>query len=80
VESFQFLIVGGLGAVGAALTLGTLAAVVRYWRTGRWPGEQDIDDPPPVTTGHWIGLWLRAVIGVALTVWAVVSLLAADLL
>jgi hypothetical protein len=79
-ESFQFLIVGGLGAVGAALTFGTLAAVVRYWRTGRWPGEEDIDDPPPVTTGHWIGLWLRAAIGVALTVWAVVSLLAADLL
>lgn len=48
--SWVFLLVGGLGAVGAAMTLGTIAAMVRYRRTGTLPGvEQDeaADAPAP---------------------------------
>lgn len=39
-ESWVFLLVGGLGAVGAALSLGTLAAWIRYERTGEVPGHE----------------------------------------
>lgn len=38
-ESWIFLLVGGLGAVGAAMSLGTLAALVRYRSTGELPGD-----------------------------------------
>ena len=63
-ESWVFLLVGGLGAVGAALSLGTLTALVRYRRTGALPG-QDADaqpdvDPDPATERR---LWVRIVIG-----------------
>jgi hypothetical protein len=40
-ESWIFLVVGGLGAVGAAMSLGTLAALVRYRSTGELPGGTD---------------------------------------
>lgn len=40
-ESWVFLLVGGLGAVGAAMTLGTIAAMVQYRRTGTLPGLDD---------------------------------------
>lgn len=40
-ESWIFLAVGGLGATGAALSLGTLAALVRYRRTGTLPGQDE---------------------------------------
>ena len=40
-ESWVFLLVGGLGAVGAAMALGTIAAMVRYQRTGTLPGTDD---------------------------------------
>lgn len=47
-ESWLFLLVGGLGAIGAAMTLGTIAAMVRYRRTGTLPGvdEGDAVDAP----------------------------------
>lgn len=50
-ESWIFLLVGGLGAVGAAMSLGTLAALVRYRSTGELPGEatDDPDDEPART-------------------------------
>ena len=37
-ESWVFLLVGGLGAIGAAMSLGTIAAMVQYRRTGTLPG------------------------------------------
>ncbi len=40
-ESWVFLLVGGLGAIGAAMTLGTIAAMVQYRRTGTLPGVDE---------------------------------------
>lgn len=68
---WTFLLVGGFGAVGAAMALGTLAALVRYHRTGAWPGAEDTAD---VTTGRLVGLYVRVVVGAALAVYAFVSL------
>lgn len=68
---WTFLLVGGFGAVGAAMALGTLAALVRYHRTGAWPGTEDAAE---VTTGRLVGLYLRVVVGAVLAVYAFVSL------
>ena len=43
-ESWVFLLVGGLGAVGAAMSLGTLVAWIRFERTGEVPGQGTGDD------------------------------------
>ncbi len=42
-ESWVFLLVGGLGAIGAAMTLGTIAAMVQYRRTGTLPGVDETE-------------------------------------
>lgn len=63
VVSWQFLFIGTVAAVGAALALGTAAALVRYHRTGSFPGR-DPDDA--VTTGQLAGLWARVLIGVVI--------------
>lgn len=76
--SWQFLIVGSLGAIGAALAIGTLAALWRYHRTGRFPDAEN--DPTPVTRGRLVALWLRVVIGIGVAVYAVVSLSDAGLI
>lgn len=76
--SWHFLVVGSLGAIGAALAVGTLAALVRYFRTGRFPDAEN--DPSPVTTGRLVGLWLRVALGLGVAVYAVVSLASADLI
>lgn len=76
-STWTFLLVGGFGAVGAAMALGTLAALVRYHRTGAWPGADDTAD---VTTGRLVGLYLRVVVGVVLAVVATVSLSSRGLL
>ena len=68
---WTFLLVGGFGAIGAAMALGTLAALVRYHRTGAWPGAGDAAD---VTTGRLVGLYLRVIVGTVLAVVAYVSL------
>lgn len=60
-ESWVFLIVGGVGAVGAALTIGTLAALVRLRREGTLPGQPADAGPPPPGTVR--SLWLRVVVG-----------------
>lgn len=67
---WQFILVGGFGAVGAALAVGTLAALARWYRTGQWPdGSGD-----EVTTGRVVGLWVRVLLGVAVATWAATSL------
>lgn len=76
--SWQFLLIGSFGAVGAALAVGTLAALVRYYRTGTFPDHEN--DPAPVTKGRLVALWLRVVTGAAVAVYAVVSLADAGLL
>lgn len=76
--SWQFLVVGSLAALGAALAVGTLGALLRYYRTGRFPGE---DNPVGgVSTAHLVGLWIRVLVGAALAAWGVVSLVRAGLL
>ncbi len=65
-ESWVFLLVGGLGATGAALSLGTLAALVRYERTGEVPGlDEDSDDEVVAPSGSAVRrrLLVRIVIG-----------------
>lgn len=68
----MFLVVGGLGATGAALSLGTLAALVQYRRTGDLPGRgQDAPEPAPGTERR---LWVRIVIGAVVAGICLVSL------
>lgn len=68
---WTFLLVGGFGAVGAAMALGTMAALVRYHRSGAWPGQEDATD---VTTGRLVGLYVRVIVGLVLAIVAYVSL------
>lgn len=68
---WTFLLVGGFGAVGAAMALGTMAALFRYHRSGVWPGQQDAAD---VTTGRLVGLYVRVIVGLVLAIVAYVSL------
>lgn len=68
---WTFLLVGGFGAIGAAAAVGTLTALVSYWRTGNWPGQEP---GVPVSTGRIVGLWVRVVVGLAVAAWATVSL------
>ena len=68
---WTFLLVGGFGAVGAAMALGTMTALFRYHRSGAWPGQEDAAD---VTTGRLVGLYLRVIVGLVLAIVAYVSL------
>lgn len=71
-ESWVFLLVGSLGAAGAAMTLGTLAAIVRVRRTGTLPGQPDDAPPPPPGTER--RLWVRVVLGAVVAVTAALVL------
>ena len=73
---WTFLLVGSFGAVGAAMAVGTTAALVRYHRTGQWPGHEPGVE---VTRGRLAGLYLRVVVGRAFTVYAAISLADAGL-
>lgn len=75
-DSWRFLLIGSVGAVGAALAVGTVAALVRYHRTGSFPGREDVEVPP----ARLVGLYLRVLVGVAVAVWGAVSLAEAGLL
>lgn len=75
-DSWRFLLIGSVGAVGAALAVGTVAALVRYHRTGSFPGREDVEVPP----AQLVGLYLRVLVGVAVAVWGAVSLAEAGLL
>ncbi len=68
---WTFLLVGGFGAVGAAMALGTMAALFRYHRSGAWPGQEDAAE---VSTGRLVGLYVRVIVGLALAIVAYVSL------
>ena len=75
--SWAFLLVGSFAAVGAALALGTLAALLRYHRTGTFPGS---DAPAEVSTGRYVGMWARVVLGTGLALLGVVALQRSGLL
>lgn len=59
--SWQFLLFGTVGAVGAAMALGTIAALARYRRTGAFPGQEEAADPP--SRGQVLGLYARIAVG-----------------
>jgi hypothetical protein len=61
--SWLFLLVGSFAALGAAMAIGTLAAILRYHRTGTFPGG---DRPDELPRGRLIALWVRVVIGLVL--------------
>ncbi len=69
--SWAFLLVGSFAAVGAAMAIGTLAALLRYHRTGVFPGSEDGSPVPP---SRITALWLRVGLGVVLTVIGVVAI------
>lgn len=58
--SFGFLFFGSIGAIGAAMAAGTLAALMRYHRTGAFPGHEPGEE---VTRGKYLRLWARVVVG-----------------
>lgn len=72
----QFLLVGTFGAVGGALAVGTGAALLRYHRTGDFPGSEGA----PVGRSRLVALWLRVVVGAAIATYAVIDLNDAGLL
>ena len=74
---WTFLLVGSFGAVGAAMAVGTIAALIRYHRTGVWPGHQETAD---VSTGRLVGLYVRVIVGAVLATYAVISLSNAGLI
>lgn len=53
--------------IGAALAIGTGAALVRYWRTGRFPAQEDA--APSLLTA-----WAKVGLGLVLVVWGVATL------
>jgi hypothetical protein len=63
--SWLFLIIGSIAALGAAMAVGTLAALMRYRRTGSMPGS---DEPTELSTGKVVSLWIRIVVGVVVAV------------
>lgn len=66
--SFGFLLFGTVGAVGAALAFGTLAALWRYHRTGAFPNHEPGETIPRAT---YTKLWIRVGIGLALAAYGV---------
>jgi hypothetical protein len=75
--SWAFLIVGSFAAVGAAMALGTLAALVRYQRTGVFPGSEEAAQLP---TRRLVALGIRVGVGLVLTIIGVIALVRAGLL
>lgn len=76
--SWQFLLIGGFGAVGFAMAVGTLAALWQYKRHGHFPNA-DPDAPPPEAR-HFVGMWVRIVVGLLLAGAGLASLVANDLI
>jgi hypothetical protein len=75
--SWAFLLVGSFAALGAAMAVGTAAALVRYHRTGVFPGS---DSPAELPRSRLLALWSRVVIGVVLTAVGFVALQRSGLL
>lgn len=76
--SWAFLLIGSAAAVGAAMAIGTLAALLRYHRTGTFPGAAEV--PGELPTRRLVMLWLRIALGVALTIAGIVALVRAGII
>lgn len=66
--SFGFLAFGSIGAIGAALAVGTLAALWRYRRTGAFPGHEPGE---VVSRARLVRMWFRVVVGLGLAAYGV---------
>ncbi len=77
-SSWLFLLIGSFGAVGLAMAVGTLVALWQYQRTGTFPNAAP--DAPPPDSRHFVGMWLRVVIGLVLALAGFASLVANDLI
>jgi hypothetical protein len=66
--SFGFLLFGSVGAVGAALAVGTLAALWRYHRTGAFPNHEPGE---MVERSKLRWMWVRVVLGLGLAAYGV---------
>jgi hypothetical protein len=75
--SWMFLLVGTFAAVGAAMALGTLAALLRYRRTGTFPGAEG---PAELSSAKLAGLWIRVGVGLVLAAIGIVAIQRAGLL
>lgn len=69
--SWAFLLIGSFAAVGAAMAVGTLAALWNYHRTGTMPGSDGREDIAPTRIAS---LWIRVGVGLLLTAIGVVAL------
>lgn len=74
--SWAFLLVGSFAAVGAAMAVGTLAALVRYYRTGVFPNGVSEQAPARIV----LKLWVRVAIGAGLAVLGTTMLVRSGLL
>ncbi len=63
-SSWTFLLVGSFAAVGAAMAVGTMAALWQYRRSGTMPGS---DEPVELSPARLRVLQLRIVVGLVLT-------------
>lgn len=75
--SWTFLLVGSFAAMGAAMTVGTLAALWQHRRTGTMPGS---DEPVELSPAQRRNLWARVVVGLVLTAAGVRALVGAGIL
>jgi len=70
-SSWTFLLVGSFAAVGAALAVGTIAALAHHRRTGTMPGSDELVELSPARRRL---LWLRVGVGLALTAMGMMAL------
>lgn len=57
--------------IGAALAAGTGLALVRYYRRGAFPGQQQSDETP-LRALTWA--WAKVALGLIMVVWGVATL------
>ncbi len=70
-SSWTFLLVGSFAALGAAMSVGTLAALARHRRTGTMPGS---DEQVELSPARRRVLWLRVAVGLVLTAMGIEAL------
>ena len=70
-SSWTFLLVGSFAALGAAMAVGTAAALWQHHRTGTMPGS---DEPADLSPARRRVLHLRIVVGVVLTAIGIAAL------
>lgn len=70
-SSWTFLIVGSFAALGAAMAVGTIAALWQHHRTGTMPGS---DEPVELSPKRRRVLHLRIVVGLVLTAMGIQAL------